>query len=133
MITVRGGITHQEEARMGYNTDEIVQWLAALDMLEADLAAAGVGVIPDPDDDTYRWFEFEGLLRTIGADPAAFPGGWEDWVEEWGDRHYVTDFGELFAQLPILLTSDHPAMVRYRQAMHGVEADRQLREAIPGE
>jgi hypothetical protein len=74
MITGRGGITHQEEARMGYNTDEIVQWLAALDTLEADLAAAGVGVMPDPDDDTYRWFEFEGLLRTIGVDPAAKHG-----------------------------------------------------------
>jgi hypothetical protein len=43
-------MTHREEVRMGYNADEIGQWLAALDTLQAELVAAGVESMPDPDD-----------------------------------------------------------------------------------
>ena len=122
---------------MGYNADEIGQWPSALHTLQAELVAAGVESMPDPDDaNHHHWLALDSLLRVIGMDRSTLPADWEETgllpFDEWDGRVYVLALEELFAEVPILLTSGHPAIVRYRQTIDGLEVDRQLRDALDG-
>jgi hypothetical protein len=120
---------------MGHNADEISRWLGAIHELEAALIAAGVEEYPEEEGDCHS-FIFEDLLEVIGVDTGALPIGWENWgildIDE-SDRYVVHDLGELFAEFPGLLTSAHPAIVAYRQALNSINVDRQIREALEGE
>jgi hypothetical protein len=79
----------------------------------------------------------DSLLRVIGMEQSTLPSDWQETgllpFDEWDGCVYVLALEELFAEVPILLTSGHPAIVRYRQTMDGIDVDRQLREALDGE
>jgi hypothetical protein len=120
---------------MGLNADEISRWFGAIDELKAALIAAGVKEYPEEEEGFYS-FIFEDLLKVIGVDTSALPIGWENWgivdIDE-SDRYVVHNLGELFAEFPVLLTSSHPAIVAYRQALNSIDVDRQMREVLEGE
>jgi hypothetical protein len=122
---------------MGLNADELNEWLPAIDVLKSALISADVEVVPDPDDpDGEDYLLVESLCRVIGIDSAPILAAWEDDYSigdyDAADRPMVNDLGELFAVVPILLTSTHPAIVTYRQAITQIELARQVSEAIEG-
>jgi hypothetical protein len=122
---------------MGLNADELDQWLHAIHTLKAALMTAGVEVMPDPDDpEGEESLVVESRCQVIGVDSSAILAAWEDQYSigdyDADNRPMVNDLGELFALVPTLLTSPHPAIAAYRQAITGVDVDRQIREALDG-
>lgn len=125
--------------RMRLNAEDLSRWVKAQQELFAALVAEGVEVVDlvdTLDNDRESFLVFEQILQVIGMPGAVVPNDMEDeilWDRDESDRVLVSDLGDLFAEFPDLLTSSHPPVVRYRQAISSIEEDRQIRDTLEGQ